>query len=209
MDSADEVGSYPRAIRPDRADGTSTFEKGLAMEADDLILISVDDHISEPADMFDNHVPEKYKEFAPRVVAEANGTQQWYYGTIRGRNLGLNAVAGKPKELYNLDASRYEDMRPGCYDVHERVRDMNAGGTLGGLNFPNFTGFSGQVLNQGPHRDVNTIMIKAYTDWHGDEWCGAYPGRFIPAGLLPLYDVEEAAKELRRLASKGCHAVVF
>ena len=118
------------------------------MEADDLILISVDDHISEPADMFENHVPEKYKELAPRVVAEANGTQQWYYGDIRGRNLGLNAVAGKPKELYNLDASRYEDMRPGCYDVHERVRDMNAGGTLGGLNFPNFTGFSGQVLNQ-------------------------------------------------------------
>ena len=45
------------------------------MEADDLILISVDDHISEPADMFENHVPEKYKELAPRVVAEANGTQ--------------------------------------------------------------------------------------------------------------------------------------
>lgn len=74
-----------------------------------------------------------------------------YYGNIRGRNLGLNAVAGKPREMYNLDASRYDDMRPGCYDVHERVRDMNAGGTLGGLNFPNFTGFSGgQVLNQAP-----------------------------------------------------------
>jgi predicted TIM-barrel fold metal-dependent hydrolase len=179
------------------------------MEANDLILISVDDHISEPADMFEKHVPAKYKEFAPRVVAEANGTQQWYYGSIRGRNLGLNAVAGKPKEMYNLDASRYDDMRPGCYDVHERVRDMNAGGTLAGLNFPNFTGFSGQVLNQGPDRDINTIMIKAYNDWHVDEWCGAYPGRFIPAGLLPLYDVEEAAKELRRLASKGCHAAVF
>lgn len=53
-------------------------------------------------------------------------------------------------------------------------------------------------------------MIKAYNDWHVDEWCGAYPGRFIPAGLLPpLYDVEEAAKEVKRLARKGCHAVVF
>ena len=100
-------------------------------------------------------------------------------------------------------------MRPGCFNVDERVRDMNAGGQLAGLNFPNFTGFSGQVLNQGPDRDVNLVMIKAYNDWHVDEWCAAYPGRFIPCGILPLYDVAEAAKEVKRLADKGCHAVTF
>ena len=179
------------------------------MNKDDLILISVDDHIAEPADMFDAHVPAKYKDKAPRVVTEENGVQQWYYGDLRGRNLGLNAVAGKPREMFNVDASRYDEMRPGCYDVHERVRDMNAGGQLAGLNFPNWPGFSGQVLNQGPDRDLNLIMIKAYNDWHVDEWCGAYPGRFIPCGILPLFDVEEAAKEIRRLADKGCHAVTF
>ena len=100
-------------------------------------------------------------------------------------------------------------MRPGCYDVHERVRDMSAGGQLAGLNFPNWTGFSGQVLNEGPDRDVNLVMIKAYNDWHVDEWCGAYPDRFIPCGILPLFDVEEAANEVRRLDDKGCHAVTF
>ena len=72
----------------------------------------------------------------------------------------------------------------------------DAGGQLAGLNFPNWTGFSGQVLNQGPDRDTNLVMIKAYNDWHVDEWCGAYPDRFIPCGMLPLFDVEEAAKEL-------------
>lgn len=179
------------------------------MNPEDLILISVDDHICEPADMFDSHVPERYKDQAPRVVTDSGGGQQWWYGLVKGRNLGLNAVAGKPRELYNIDAARYDEMRLGCYDVHERVRDMNAGGQLAGLNFPNFTGFSGQVLNQGPDRDVNLIMIKAYNDWHVDEWCGSYPERFIPCGILPLFDVEEAAKEVRRLASKGCHAVTF
>ena len=176
---------------------------------DDLILISVDDHICEPADMFDRHVPAKWKDAAPRVVDEPSGAQQWYYGDVRGRNLGLNAVAGKPREYFNIDASRYDQMRPGCFDVHQRVRDMSAGGQLAGLNFPNFTGFSGQVLNQGPDQDLNLIMINAYNDWHVDEWCGAYPERFIPCGILPLFDVELAAKELRRLAAKGCHAVTF
>lgn len=176
---------------------------------DDMILISVDDHIAEPADMFDAHVPHRWKHLAPRVLTDENGVQQWWYGDVKGRNLGLNAVAGKPPEMFNVDASRYDEMRPGCYDVHERVRDMNAGGQLAGLNFPNFTGFSGQVLNQGPDPDVNEVMIKAYNDWHVDEWCGAYPGRFIPCGILPLFDVERAAAEVRRLAAKGCHAVTF
>ncbi len=179
------------------------------MRADDLILISVDDHIAEPADMFVGHVPPRYRDQAPRVVVEPDGVEQWYYGDVRGRNLGLNAVAGKPPEFYNIDASRYDEMRPGCYDVHERVRDMNAGGQLAGLNFPNWPGFSGQVLSQGPDRSVNRIMIQAYNDWHVDEWCAAYPGRFIPCGLLPLYDADEAAAEVRRLAAKGCHAVTF
>jgi predicted TIM-barrel fold metal-dependent hydrolase len=179
------------------------------MRTEDLILVSVDDHIAEPANMFDAHVPDKYRDRAPRVVREPDGVEQWYYGDIRGRNLGLNAVAGKPPEYYNIDASRYEEMRAGCYDVHERVRDMNAGGQLAGLNFPNWTGFSGQVLNQGPDRALNEIMIQAYNDWHIDEWCGAYPDRFIPCGILPLFDVERAAAEVRRLAEKGCHAVTF
>ena len=85
----------------------------MATTSDELILVSVDDHIAEPADMFDGHVPEKYREHAPRVVDEPDGAQQWYYGDIRGRNLGLNAVAGKPPEMFNVNPNRYEDMRPG------------------------------------------------------------------------------------------------
>ncbi len=181
----------------------------MSVNADDLILVSVDDHICEPADMFDAHVPAKYRDRAPRVVDEPDGSQQWFYGDLRGRNLGLNAVAGKPPEMFNVNPNRYEEMRPGCYDVHERVRDMSAGGQLAGLNFPNWTGFSGQVLNAGPDPDVNLVMIQAYNDWHVDEWCGAYPERFIPCGILPLFDVEEAANEVRRLDDKGCHAVTF
>jgi predicted TIM-barrel fold metal-dependent hydrolase len=179
------------------------------VEADDLILISVDDHICEPREMFDAHVPAKYKDRAPRVIEDEDGREQWWYGDLPGRNLGLNAVAGKPREYFNLDASRYDEMRPGCYDVDERVRDMNAGGQLAGLNFPNWTGFAGQVLQNGPDPDVNLVMVQAYNDWHVDEWCGSHPGRFIPCGILPLWDADLAAKEVERLADKGVHAVTF
>src|ERR1700712_1824241 len=145
---------------------TIPIAPSITQTPEDLILISVDDHICEPADMFTRQVPARWLDQAPRVVEEDNGVQQWYYGNVRGRNLGLNAVAGKPPEMYNIDATSYDEMRPGCFNVDERVRDMNAGGQLAGLNFPNWTGFAGQVLNQGPRRDVNMGMIKAYNDWH-------------------------------------------
>jgi hypothetical protein len=176
------------------------------MRADDMILISADDHVAEPADMFEGHVPAKYRDRAPRVVTDERSRQEWWYGDKMGRNLCLNAVAGKPREMYNVNPASYGKMRPGCFDVHERVRDTSAGGTLAGLNFPNWTGFSGQVLNGGPDRDLNEVMIRAYNDWHVDEWCALYPDRFIPCGILPLFDVEQAAAEVRRLARKGSHA---
>ena len=161
--------------------------------------------------MFDAHVPDAVQ--GPGAAGRrptTTASQQWWYGDVQGRNLGLNAVAGKPPEMFNVDADAATTRcGPVATTSHERVRDMNAGGQLAGLNFPNFTGFSGQVLNQGPDRDVNLVMIKAYNDWHVDEWCGAYPDRFIPCGILPLFDVDEAAAEVRRLAAKGCHAVTF
>ena len=52
-------------------------------------------------------------------------------------------------------------------------------------------------------------MLRAYNDWHIDEWCGKYPGRFIPLAIPPIWDVEEMAREVRRVARKGCHAITF
>src|SRR5207248_11675174 len=84
------------------------------MNGDELILVSVDDHICEPADMFDAHVPARYRDRAPRVVDEVDGSQQWYFGELRGRNLGLNAVAGKSPAFFTVDPLRYEHTRAWC-----------------------------------------------------------------------------------------------
>ena len=58
--------------------GASTVDaecRGGPMQPEDLILISVDDHIAEPADMFDAHVPARYRDRAPRVVVEAGAAR--------------------------------------------------------------------------------------------------------------------------------------
>ena len=100
-------------------------------------------------------------------------------------------------------------MRPGCYDIDERIKDMNAGGVLGSMCFPSFPGFSGRLFAAAEDKDLALAVLRAYNDWHVDEWCGSYPGRFIPMGLPVLWDAELAAEEVRRLAKKGVHSVTF
>jgi hypothetical protein len=46
----------------------------------------------------------------------------------------------RPKEEYGLEPQGLDEIRTGCYDVDERIKDMNAGGVLASMNFPSFPG---------------------------------------------------------------------
>lgn len=179
------------------------------MNTDDLILISVDDHVVEPPDMFQNHLHAKYKDAAPRVVVAEDGSDVWLYEGQQLPNIGLNAVAGKPHEEYGIEPTTFAEMRTGCYDIHDRVKDMNANGVLGSMCFPSFPQFCGQLFARTEDKQVALAMLQAYNDWHVDEWCGSYPGRFIPLALPPVWDPQLMAAEVHRMAAKGCRAVTF
>ena len=102
-----------------------------------------------------------------------------------------------------------EEIRPGCYDVHARVKDMDAGGTLGSMCFASFTGYIGKIFLPTVDKEQAAALVRAYNDWHVDEWCGTYPGRFIPLVLPMIWDPALTAAEVRRNAEKGCHALSF
>ena len=178
------------------------------MNKDDMILVSVDDHIVEPPDMFRNHLPKKYLDEAPRLVHNADGSDTWQFRDVVIPNVALNAVAGRPKEEYGLEPQGLDEIRPGCYKVDERVMDMNAGGILGSMCFPSFPGFAGRLFATEDH-DFSLALVQAYNDWHVEEWCGAYPARFIPMTLPVIWDAEACAKEIRRNAKRGVHSLTF
>ncbi len=178
------------------------------MHINDMILISVDDHIVEPPDMFKNHLSSKYLNDAPRLVHNPDGSDTWQFRDVVIPNVALNAVAGRPKEEYGLEPQGLDEIRPGCYNVDERVKDMNAGGILASINFPSFCGFAGRLFATEDH-EFSLALVQAYNDWHIDEWCGAYPARFIPMALPVIWDAEACAAEVRRVAEKGVHALTF
>jgi len=179
------------------------------MDIDDLVLVSVDDHLVEPPDLFEGRLPARFADDAPRVVHQDDDIDVWVFGDQEIPNIGLNAVAGRPPLDYGVDPTAYADLRPGAYDVDARVADMDANGVLASMCFPSFPQFCGQVFSKAPDLDVGLAVLRAYNDWHVEAWCGAHPGRFIPLGVLPLWDPELMAAEVNRLDGLGCHAVTF
>ena len=70
---------------------------------EDLILVSVDDHAVEPPDLFEHHLPSRWRDIAPRMVHKDDGTDVWLYERKEIPNIGLNAVVGRPPDEYGME----------------------------------------------------------------------------------------------------------
>ena len=179
------------------------------MKIEDMIIVSVDDHIVEPPTMYDNHLTQAQKAFAPVMRKDTKGVDYWLYEGNRSGSVGLNAVVGRLKEEYGCEPVSLTQMRKGAWDIHARIEDMNANGILSSLNFPSVVGFDGQLFHKFENKQNALVILRAYNDWHIDEWCGSYPGRNIPNAMLPYWNMDATIEEIKRVAAKGCHNLSF
>jgi len=108
-----------------------------------------------------------------------------------------------------MEPTAISQMREGSYNVHKRIEDMNVNGLLAALNFGTFNGYDGTFFHRSKDLNLAHVMLQAYNDWHIDEWCGAYPGRFIPMAIVPGWDMDKTVEEVKRVVNKGCHALSF
>jgi predicted TIM-barrel fold metal-dependent hydrolase len=173
-------------------------------------IISVDDHLIEPADLFDGRMPPGLAERAPKIVELENGQEAWTYEDRLYPNVGLNAVVGRPRDEWSMEPARFSEMRPGCYDIEARVADMDRGGIWAALCFPSLVaGFCGSVFSRSHDPDLGLACVRAWNEWHSEVWAGTHPERIIPLQLPWLADLELAAAEVLRNAARGFKAVSF
>ena len=111
------------------------------------------------------------------MVDTDDGGQTWMYDGQSLPNVGFNAVVGRPVSEYGFEPARFDEMRRGAWDIHERVKDMDLNGVYASLNFPSFLpGFAGQRLQQvTTDRDLAMASVRAWNDWHLEAWAGALP----------------------------------
>jgi len=173
-------------------------------------VISVDDHLVEPPDMFEGRLPARFVDRAPRIVENDKGHQLWAFDGKLYSQVGMNAVAGRRPEAVTLEPTRFEDMRRGCWDIDARIADMDLNGVWASLNFPSqITGFSGRVFSECSDPELGLAVTRAWNDWLYEGWWQPYPDRIIPCGITFLADPELGAAEVRRNAERGFRSVTL
>ncbi len=197
------------------------------MEHELPLIISVDDHVIEPANVWQDRLPQKYRDIGPRVIQErgnmsfvgGNFTYEpdpegqladwWLYEDKRVPQTRLSAAAGFDRDEVKVVGITYDEMRDGCYDPVARLEDMDVNHVEASLCFPSFPRFCGQTFMEASDHDLALLCVQAYNDWMVDEWCGDSNGRLIPLCIIPLWDADLAAAEIRRNAERGVRAVCF
>ncbi len=192
-------------------------------------IVSVDDHVVEPAHVWERWLPAKHRDKGPRVERRGIGTMRhvgggtyeqtfdpdgpqadcWVYEDLVYIHKRHVAAVGFDRDDMTMSPMTYDEMRPGCYEPKARVDDMELNWVEASLSFPSFPRFCGQTFLEAKDRELAEACVYAYNDWMVDEWCGDSGGRLIPLPIIPLWDAELAAAEVRRNAARGAHAVCF
>ena len=173
-------------------------------------FISVDDHLMEPPHTFEGRLPQKLQDRAPRVVETEEGHQVWSFEDQAYFQVGFMCVAGRPPEDHRVEPSRFDEVRPGCYRIDDRIKDMDSGGIWASVNFPSgVTGFGGTLFSEAKDPILGLACTRAWNDWLFEEWHGSYPERIVPLGITFLSDPEKGAEEIRRNAKRGFTAVTL
>ncbi|MFZ4584065.1 MAG: amidohydrolase family protein [Acidimicrobiia bacterium] len=145
----------------------------------------------------------------------------WYYEDrliyVHKRFVAIPLEAFPDGNVMNFDRTKmvmtaitYDEMRPGCYIPEERVKDLEIAWVDGSLPFPTFPRFCGQTFMEGNDKELGLACVEAYNNWMIEEWCGpAGSGVNIPLGIIPLWDLALATKEVQRIADKGVRAICF
>jgi len=190
-------------------------------------IISVDDHVIEPPDVWQSRLPARFRERGPKVVrlpwkrgggARGHGfspassgpeTDFWQVEDIYVAIPKVEVAAGLPPEQVTHEPISFAEMRPGTYQVKERLADMDAASIERSLCFPNSVRFAGQLFLWMTDKELALACVRAYNDFIVDEWAGESGGRLLPLCVVPLWDAELAAQEIRRNATRGVRAVTF
>ena len=171
-------------------------------------VISTDDHIIEPEGLFDGRLPGEFADRTPQLRHDEDGSAWHVPGIDKPIQMsGLSTAAGQKVEEFSPKSKTFDQMRPGCYDPSERLKDMDLDGVDAQVCFPTLPGLAGMDLIEIPDKPYALALIRAYNDWLVDEWNAADPERLFGAAILPLWDLDATAAEVRRVAARGIKVV--
>jgi predicted TIM-barrel fold metal-dependent hydrolase len=173
----------------------------------DELIIDVDAHLTEPADVWTSRMPARYLDRVPHVVRDDAGIDVWMLEGERLGTVGGSAPAGAqvgPTE----SPKTYDDVHPAAFDAHARLRHLDELGFWAQVLYPNVAGFGAQRFLRLGDPELMLLCVRAYNDFLAD-WCSADSRRLLGVCATPFWDPLAAADEIRRAADLGHRGVLM
>jgi predicted TIM-barrel fold metal-dependent hydrolase len=172
----------------------------------DYPIVDCDSHVNEPPDLWQERLPAKWKDRAPRCE-DVEGGQLWIFdGGKEKWPVGLTAVAGLSFFDYAPMGLTYETMRPGSFDTRARLADMDADGIHTQVLYPSVTLKGAKVYSKD--RELQNACVRAYNEWLLD-FCKESQGRLVPLAIVPTTGVVDAVAEVEWAMKHGHRGVVI
>src|SRR5499433_1633470 len=162
-------------------------------------VISSDNHVFEPPDLWTSRVKPAFKDRVPQLVREYDG--DWWYcdghrviGLSPGAQTGMRFEA--PEKM--VRTTTFDKVRRGGYVPEEHLKDMEADGVDVSIVYPTV----GLLLYSVPDSALLSEIFRAYNDWLA-AFCTAEPKRLKGIAMINVDEVQEGIKELERCAKMG------
>jgi predicted TIM-barrel fold metal-dependent hydrolase len=171
--------------------------------------ISGDSHLEIDSKHWTDRIPAKYRDQAPRLVGQPDGSDMWMIGDKVARPAAAaDLYGGKGRDAYVPFAGRYEGT-PGTGNPAQRIQEQDRDGIDAEVLFPSQQGgpkFWRRIQND----DTYKAVVRAYNSWLAQEYCAVNPNRLIGVGILPLTsDVADVIEELEFCAEVGLKTVLL
>ncbi|NLE80768.1 MAG: amidohydrolase [Rhodococcus sp.] len=174
----------------------------------DIKIIDTDTHVVEPPDLWTSRMSKKWGDLVPHVRwDEQRGDEAWFVSGTRMSAVGAPAMAG----WHGYPPScppRFADTDPRSWDPAKRLALMDDYGIHAQILYPNVAVFSQKTLQSNGSNDLQLECVRAYNDYL-TEWAQFAPGRYVPVGILPFWDMEATIAEVERVAAAGHKGLVF
>jgi predicted TIM-barrel fold metal-dependent hydrolase len=172
-------------------------------------VISADGHLEIPPDPWVRHVPERFRERAPRLVRLPEGGEGWLVEGMPMIHNGQNVAAGRPLKVKGGSYWEADGVTPvpGTGDARQRLAEQDLDGVDAEILYPPV--FISRYIENLSDPEAYLAMVRAYNDFLAEDYCSVAPDRLIGNAVIPTSGLEDALAELRRVHALGLRSVAL
>jgi predicted TIM-barrel fold metal-dependent hydrolase len=172
----------------------------------DYPILDADAHVNEPPNLWQDAVPAKWKDRAPKLVKTDAGDMWHFDGDKEKWPVGLTAAAGQSVFQMRPTGQSYETMRRGCFDTTARLADMDADGIYAQVLYPSVTLKGAKVYSA--ERELQLACVRAYNEWIA-AFAAPARGRLASQALIPTTGLDDAVSELEYALKNGHRGAII